>query len=164
VDENLVDDDFVLEIVSDTPMTDEELAALTRELLDDLSEVEGIEAGEVTGPAAEGTRDFGLTLLGIIGVSIFGIPNVVRTKRRSDRKKKAKEAAAQAEIEADIRALTDVVKRYQERHKGKRVRFRFANGTVLEADNVSEQGVARMLRSVPAQGGVAVIEEQKSLD
>jgi predicted CopG family antitoxin len=139
-----VNEDFQVQIVSDSPMSGEELAAATRELLDDLNEVQGVEATEVTGPAEEGTRDFGAVVLGVAGISLFAIPSGIRAKRH-------------------LKHLSDVIKRYQERHKGKKLRVIYADGSKLEGENVSEHVFAKMMRNMPQRSG-DLLEQEKSLD
>ena len=134
----LVNGDLLVHIISESAISDEELAAAARDLRDDFNEVRGVEAGEVTGPPRPGTRNSGSVILGVVALSLFGLPTAIRAK-------------------ADLRHLAEIIQRYQERHKGKRVRLTMPDGTEIEAENVSEEMLADLLRSMPQPG-------QKSLD
>ncbi|WP_030437010.1 hypothetical protein [Actinoplanes subtropicus] len=127
-------------------MSDEELAEATRDLRDDLNDLRGVEAGEVAGPPAEGTRDPGTILLGVLGVSLFGVPTALRAKADFDRLAKR---------------LDEVLRRYQERHKGKKITIDLPDGTKLDSENLSEEGLAKVLRNLPQRSGAAV-QERKS--
>jgi hypothetical protein len=143
-----VNGDFLVNVVSDSPVSDEELVDATRDLRDDLNELRGVEANEVAGPPAEGTRDAGTILLGVLGVSLFGIPTALRAKADYDRLAKR---------------LDEIIKRYQERHKGKKITIGLPDGTKLDSENMSEEGLARVLRNLPQRSGVA-LEERKNVN
>jgi len=119
----------------------------TRDLREDLNEIRGVEAGEVTGPPVEGTRDPTTILLGVLGIS-FAIPTAMRVKADYDRLAKR---------------LDEIIKRYQERHKGKKVSIDFPDGTKFNSENMSEEGLAKVLRNLPQQSAVA-IDERKNVN
>ncbi|MEU4217070.1 hypothetical protein [Actinoplanes sp. NPDC026623] len=141
-----VSGDFLVNVVSDSPVSDEDLAEATRDLRDDLNELRGVEANEVAGPAAEGTRDATTVLLGVLGVSLFGIPTAMRAKADYDRLAKR---------------LDEIIKRYQERHQGKKITIDLPDGTKLDSENMSEEGLAKVLRNLPQRSGVAVEKRKK---
>jgi hypothetical protein len=141
--DDTVDGDLVLRVVSDSPISDEELAELTRHLKDDLNDVPGVEATELVEPAKEGTRSSGSIIIGALAVTAFSYPTAMRLK-------------------ADIKHLADIIRRHQERHKGKRLRITLPDGTEVDARNISEKSLAEVLKSVPRQQPVAVEQESRT--
>ncbi|MDG4797566.1 hypothetical protein [Micromonospora sp. WMMD1082] len=135
-------DGLILQVVSDGPITDEELAEQARHLKDHLNELSGVEATELATEAAPGTRDTASYLFGLLALAVFTVPT-------------AKRAAA------DIRHLAEVIKRYQERNRGKRLRMTLPDGTEIDVRDVSEKTLAEVIKSVsvPRQGTVAVPEK-----
>jgi hypothetical protein len=134
-EDDTMDGDLIVQVESDEPVSDEEIAEFTRQLKDDLNDVTGIEATEVPAPAEEGTRSSGGIILGTLAVTAFSYPTVMRLK-------------------ADLKHLADIIKRHQERHRGKRVTIRLANGTKVDVENISEKYLAEILESVPREQAV----------
>jgi len=139
-----VDGDLLLHVISRSPISDEELAERTRDLKDDLNEVTGVEATELIGPPVEGTRNSGNIIVGALALTVFSYPTAMRAK-------------------ADIKHLGEIIKRFQERHKGKRLQITLADGTRIDAENVSEKGLVELLSSMPPARAVPA-EQEKSLD
>lgn len=137
--------DLVVYIVPETAISDEELAAAAHDLRDDLNEVRGVDAEELTGPPQEGTRDSGSVVLGAITLSLFALPTAIRLK-------------------ADLKHLADIIQRYQERHRGKRLQIALPDGTHIDAENVSESKLAELLKNVPRQQPTGPAEQRKSVD
>jgi hypothetical protein len=146
--DDCVNGHFRVIVASDSPVSDEELMDATRDLRDDLNEIRGVEADAVAGPPVEGTRDPGTILLGVLGVSLFGIPTAMRAK---------------ADYERVAKRLDEIIKRYQERHKGKKISIDLPDGTKLDSENMSEEGLAKVLRNLPQRTGVA-IDERKNVN
>lgn len=142
-DDDLVDDELVLRVVSDSPISDEELAELTRQLKDDLNDLPGVSATELVTPAKDGTRGAGDILIGALAISVFAYPTAMRVK-------------------ADLKHLADIIRRHQQRHRGKRVRITLPDGTQVDAENISEKSLAEVLRSVPHRGGS--VEQESHID
>ncbi|RZU75488.1 hypothetical protein EV384_4032 [Micromonospora kangleipakensis] len=132
-------DGLILRVVPDGPVTDEELAEQARHLKDHLNQVPGVEAMELVEEAEPGTRDPVSTIFGALTLAVFSYPT-------------AKRAAA------DIKHLTEVIKRYQERNKGKRLRLSLPDGTEIDVRDVSEKTLTEVIKSVsvPRQGMPAV--------
>ncbi|MEV6811319.1 hypothetical protein [Micromonospora sp. NPDC051296] len=126
---------LILRVVSDGPVTDEELAEQARHLKDHLNQLPGVEAAEVAERAAPGTRDPVNYVFGLLALSVFAVPTVKRAA-------------------ADIKHLAEVIKRYQERNKGKRLRMTLPDGTEIDVQDVSEKTLAEVIKSVsvPRQG------------
>ncbi|GIJ80434.1 hypothetical protein Xph01_48660 [Micromonospora phaseoli] len=131
-----------MHVGSDGPVTDEELAEQTRHLKDHLNQLPGVEATELTGAAEPGTRDTVSYLFGLLALAVFTVPTVKRAA-------------------ADIRHLAEVIKRYQERNKGKRLRMTLPDGTEIDVRDVSEKTLAELIKSVsvPRQGTAAIPEK-----
>ena len=129
-DDDIVDSELVLRVVSDSPISDEELAELTRHLKDDLNDVPGVSATELVAPAKEGTRGVGEIVIGALALTAFIYPTAMRVK-------------------ADLKHLADIIRRHQQRHRGKRLRITLPDGTQVDAENISERSLAEVLRSVP---------------
>lgn len=139
-----VSGDLVLRVVSESPISDEELAETTRDLKDDLNEVAGVEATELIGTPVEGTRNSGNIIIGALALTAFSYPTAMRVK-------------------ADLKHLSEIIKRHQERHKGKRLQITLPDGTLIDAKNVSEKNLAEVLRSIPPSRALPA-EQEKSLD
>jgi len=139
-----VDGDLLLHVIPDSPISDEELAEQTRDLKDDLNEVTGVDATELIGPPVEGARNSGNIIIGALALSLFSFPTAMRAK-------------------ADVKHLYEIIKRFQERHQGKRLQITLSDGTRIDAKNVSEKGLADLLNSVPPTRAVPA-EQEKSLD
>lgn len=135
-------DGLILQVVSEGPVTDEELAEQTRHLKDHLNQLPGVEATELVERAEPGTRDTVSVVFGALTLAVFAYP----TARRAA---------------ADIKHLTEVIKRYQERNKGKRLRMSLPDGTEIDVRDVSEKTLTEVIRSVsvPRQGTSAVPEK-----
>ena len=133
---------LILRVASDGPVTDEELAEQARHLKDHLNQLPGVEATEVAEEAEPGTRDPLSYIFGILALSVFAVPTVKRAA-------------------ADIRHLAEVIKRYQERNKEKRLSMTLPDGTEIDVRDVSEKTLAEVIKSVsvPRQG--TPIEPQK---
>jgi len=119
--------DLLVYVVPQSAISDEELAAATRDLRDDLDEVRGVAAGEVTAPAPPGTRDAAGVVLGVVALSLFGLPTAIRAR-------------------ADLRHLAEILRRYQERNRGRSLRVELADGTEIAAATVSEEELNELLR------------------
>lgn len=132
-------DGLILRVVSDGPVTDEELAEQSRYLKDHLNQLPGVEAAELVEEAEPGTRDPVSIVFGALTLAVFSYPT-------------AKRAAA------DIRHLAEVIKRYQERNKGKHLRMTLPDGTEVDVRDVSEKTMTEVIKSVsvPRQGTPAV--------
>lgn len=132
-------DGFILRVVPDGPVTDEELAEQARHLKDHLNQLPGVEATELVEEAEPGTRDPVSIVFGALTLAAFGYPT-------------AKRAAA------DIKHLIEVIKRYQERNKGKHLRMSLPDGTEIDVRDVSEKTMTELIKSVsvPRQGTPAV--------
>ncbi|MFE9689602.1 hypothetical protein [Micromonospora sp. NPDC005806] len=128
-------DGLILRVASYGPASDEELAEQARHLKDHLNQLPGVEAMELVEAAKPGTRDSASMIFGALTLAIFSYPT-------------AKRAAA------DIRHLAEVIKRYQERNKGKRLRMSLPDGTEIEVRDVSEKTLTEVIKSVsvPRQG------------
>ncbi|SCL30229.1 hypothetical protein GA0070624_4033 [Micromonospora rhizosphaerae] len=135
-------DGLILRVVADGPVTDEELAEQARYLKDHLNQVPGVEATELVKEAEPGTRDPVSIIFGALTLAVFSYPT-------------AKRAAA------DIRHLTEVIKRYQDRNKGKRLRMSLPDGTEIDVRDVSEKTLTEVIKaaSVPRQGTPAVTQK-----
>ncbi|MGC5053142.1 hypothetical protein ACLQ2S_17005 [Micromonospora sp. DT48] len=135
-------DGLILRVVSDETVSDEELAEHARHLKEHLNQLPGVEASEQTVATAPGTRDTVSYLFGVLALAVFTVPT-------------AKRAAA------DIRHLAEVIKRYQERNKGKRLRMTLPDGTEIDVRDVSEKTLTEMLKtvSVPRQGTASMPEK-----
>ncbi|MFE9203462.1 hypothetical protein [Micromonospora sp. NPDC007230] len=135
-------DGLILRVVSDGPVSDEELAEQTRQLKDHLNHLPGVEAAELVEAARPGTRDTVSIIFGALTLAVFSYPT-------------AKRAAA------DIKHLAEVIKRYQDRNKGKHLRMSLPDGTEIEVRDVSEKTLTEVIKSVsvPRQGTPAVPEK-----
>ena len=135
-----MDGDLVLRVVSDVPISDEELAEATRDLKDDLNELPGVEAKDLVTAAEPGTRDPFTVVLGMLVLSLFSYPTAKRAKK-------------------DLQHLGEIIRRYQERHKGKRVQIDFPDGTRIDAKNISEKNLTELLKSMPHQHPDSIDDE-----
>ncbi|MEV2239201.1 hypothetical protein [Micromonospora sp. NPDC049891] len=135
-------DGLILRVGSDEPVSDEELAEQARHLKEHLNQLSGVEASELTAQAAPGTRDTASYIFGVLALAVFTVPTVKRAA-------------------ADIRHLAEVIKRYQDRNKGKRLRMTLPDGTEIDIRDVSEKTLAELIKSVsvPRQGTAAVPEK-----
>ncbi|MBX7266957.1 hypothetical protein KIF24_13580 [Micromonospora sp. Llam7] len=135
-------DGLILQVVPDGPVSDEELAEQARHLKDHLNQLPGVEATEVTGEAVPGARDTVSYIFGLLALAVFTVPTVKRAA-------------------ADLRHVAEVIKRYQERNKGKRLRMTMPDGTEIDVRDVSEKTLTELIRSVsvPRQGTAGVPEK-----
>ncbi|GIJ23587.1 hypothetical protein [Micromonospora lutea] len=135
-------DELILQVVSDESASHEELVEQARHLKEHLNQLPGVEASELTTPAAAGTRDTVSYVFGVLALAVFTVPTVKRAA-------------------ADIRHLAEVIKRYQERNKGKRLRMTLPDGTEIDVRDVSEKTLAELIKSVsaPRQGTASVAEK-----
>ncbi|WP_433528217.1 hypothetical protein ACQPYA_17840 [Micromonospora sp. CA-263727] len=122
---------MILRVVSDGPVTDEELAEQARHLKDHLNQLPGVEATEMAAEAEPGTRDRVNFIFGVLALSVFAVPTVRRAA-------------------ADIRHLAEVIKRYQERNTDTRLRMTLPDHTEIDVQDVSEQTLTEAITSASA--------------
>ncbi|MFR9780829.1 hypothetical protein ACL02O_32930 [Micromonospora sp. MS34] len=140
--DEIMADGLILRLASDEPVSDEELAEQARLLKDHLNQLPGVDARELVEPAEPGTRDPLSMVIGVLTLAVFSYPTAKRAT-------------------ADVRHLAQVIRRYQERNKGKRLRMSLPDGTEIDVRDVSEKTLTEVIRSVavPRQGTSAVAEK-----
>jgi hypothetical protein len=122
----MMGDQFELIVTGIADSHDDDLDDASRNLRDDLLEIEGVEVTEATrGPAPAGTRSAAELVLATIVVAYYAYRN--------------------ARYTVD---LARVLRQWLDRNKGKRTTLRYPDGTEVDLTNLSEPAMREAIEQV----------------
>ncbi|GAA4672835.1 hypothetical protein [Phytohabitans rumicis] len=139
----MVDPQFTVMIVGNDDHTVEELEEATRQLRDELAEVDDVELAGVPGdPPEDGTRGTLTELAAVIMVTYYSVKTVVGGGRELKH------------LERRVRTvvmphLAGILREWTQRHKDKRAIIKRPDGTEFDLTNLSEEEI----RSILGHGG-----------